>query len=241
MIKKILISIGLSAVLLNASPMSNITDNVKTINKEQQRQINTKADYIELEKLLKSLVSQGDVSKAIVLGTLYMNRLTLKNGEVIPADTKKAKEVLEYALYNKKPFAAFYLSIMEKPYNALLTLEQAIKSKYTTKEIQEVLAIRYNEIILNDFYLNFTLVKKALKLTLPIANATNDNPTLDFSVAHLLFIDKQNILASKYINSACNNPRADKRLLMMCQNDPLLLKNGKMNAVTNNKCSNADF
>ncbi len=250
MIKKILLVSAISATCIFAEvsdiqiPTQNpIMQNKQTSN--EQRTIKTKQDYIELESLLREIISRGAINKSLILGTLYMNSFKLDDGSVIKPNLAKAKDVFSYGVRNKIPMCSFYLSmLLENKQDALILLEENIKANTTQQSIREVLAIRYAEIVLSQFYKKDRFVSKALSLILPIANATNENPALDYTVAQLLFLDNQKSLATKYINSACNSPYATKPLLDKCFSDPNLVVNNKPNANKprqKNECSISSY
>ena len=205
--------------------------NIKT----EQRKLETVKDYNDYVETMKSAIKYGDYSAAIYLGVLYAQDITLKD-RVVKADIKKAVKYFRLAYNKGYGFAAFYLSKFEDPNEALMDIKNALYMKNTSKKIRELLAIRYAEIILNnkELYENKRAVEMAIADINPIS-LRSDNPILDFELAHLFFLAKKFDKANRYINSACNNPKAGPQLLALCLNDPYLNKRGN-----NEKSNTAD-
>ncbi|WP_152184861.1 hypothetical protein [Sulfurimonas indica] len=195
--------------------------------KKEQRKLITVKDYNDYIKTMKSAIKYGDYSAAIYLGALYIQDIKLKD-RVMKADIRKAKKYFRLAYNKGYGFAAFYLSKLEEPNEAILDIKNALYMKNTKKKIRELLAIRYAEIVLNneELYKNKKAIEMAIADINPIS-LRSDNPILDFELAHLFFLDKQYNKANKYINSACNNPKAGPQLLALCLNDPYLNKRGE--------------
>ena len=214
-------NINTNATILNSSKKN------KTI---KQKDIKTLKDYNDFITSMKEGISLGNYDMAIALGALYMQDIDLIDG-VKKANLSLAKKYFKLAYSKGYGFAAFYLSMIEDKEQAINDLKNALFMEHTTEPIRELLAIRYSELILNtSLYKNKRLVEIAIKNIAPISYHS-DNPTLDFQLAHLYFINKQIKLANKFINSACNNPKSDKKLLAMCINDPYLQtrdKNGNL-------------
>ena len=226
----IFVSILVSFSLANSIISNDSLSNAEQVNSVKQKSIKTVKDYKDFISSMKEGISLGNYNLAIALGALYVQNIHLKDGTE-KANLKLSKKYFRLAFNKGYGLAAFYLSIIENKEEAIKDIKNALFMKYTTEPIRELLAIRYAEIILNtSLYNNKRLVKIAIKNIAPISYHSN-NPILDFQLAHLYYINKQINLANKFINSACNNPKADKKLLAMCINDPYLQtrdKNGNL-------------
>jgi len=205
----------------------NQSNQVNKQRQAEQRRLSTSRDYDDYINTMKKAISLGDYSAGIYLGALFSQDINLKDG-VKKANLTLAKKYFRFSFNKGYGLAAFYLSKLENPNQAILDIKKALYMKYTTKKIRELLAIRYAEIILNDdeLYKNKRAVKMAIADIEPIS-ANSDNPLLDFQLAHLFYVDNQLQKANKYINSACNNKKATLQLLALCLNDPYLATRGK--------------
>jgi len=207
---------GAQKLILNEPKQSN-----------EQKQLTTLKDYYEYINTMKKTISYGDYSAAMYLGALYAQDINLKDG-IKKAKPSVAKKYFRFAFNKGYGFAAFYLSKYENANQALLDLRKALYMKHTTQKVRELLAIRYAEIILNDDELCKN--KRAIEIAITDINQiskNSNNPILDFQIAHLYYADKQIDKANKYINSACNNPKATMQLLALCLSDPYLTKKGE--------------
>jgi len=223
----IFLSLSLAKSTINNGSLSNT---IRQSNTVKQKSIKTIKDYKNFISSMKNGISLGDYNLAIALGALYMQNMHLSDG-VKKANLKLAKKYFRLAFNKGYGLGAFYLSMIESKEQAIDDIKNALFMQHTTEPIRELLAIRYAEIILNtSLYKNKRLVKIAIKDIAPISYHSN-NPVLDFQLAHLYYINKQIHLADKFINSACNDPKANKKLLAMCINDPYLQtrdKNGNL-------------
>ena len=208
--KKLLVI--LMSIMLYAT---NLPYNSQSFNNIPQKQVKTKKDFKEFEKVLKEAIGIGDYSKALVLGLLYLQPFPFQKPQ-----PKKAIYYLELALKHNIALAAIPLSYIVEPIKAIDILDKGIQ-KAIKPEIRLILAIREVELVLNELYFNKEVVKHTIKVTYPIVKQTNE-PVLEFGIAHLFFILKDLNTANYYINKACNSNKASADLKKLCKQDPFL-------------------
>lgn len=218
--KKIMIFFLVTLQLLYSDALNNniVGDQIR------QREIKTLEDYRELESLLKKIIAMGDYTKSVILGTLYMNEFKLKD-KIIKPDLKKAKYYLNQAYLHNINIAAFYLSFLLEKDMSLIVLENAIQ-KEKDIAIKNQLAIRYNELVLNDFFNDKSYVKNALRVTLPVFEKSKSH-ILEFSIAHLYYILNDFKKANLHLNNSCNSDDIPDILKNLCFNSPYINKKPK--------------
>lgn len=200
----------------NVDPMTASSTRATT---NESKDIKSKADYKKLEEVLIKAYENGDASKSFALGGLYSQKFKFNDG-VIKAQPEKATFYFEKALSDGFGLAAMPLikNTIIKTGNiddALILLERGINGKYTTLIGKTVLAVSYNSLILETKYENIRYVEKALSLTYPISQITNQS-SLDFTIANLLNLVGNYEEANKYLNTACNNPEVDPEIKESC-------------------------
>ena len=205
-----------------------------------QREIRTQKDYNDFEKDIKMAFEKTkNPIYAFILGLFYSKEHTLKNGKTIKPNFLKAKHNF-YIASSHLSIAAYYYSLIEQEKEKALDVIYKRLKKEKNQKNKVLLAIRYAEIVLNNFYNNKQAVKYAIETISPIA-FTNENPLLDFVFANLLFINKQKRLANKFLNSACNSPSAPMELKNMCFNNPYIkVDNSEKNGNFNNDAKNSN-
>lgn len=204
------------AVSLNADISTPMKLKQNSAIETQEKEIKNLQDYKNFESILLKAISMGDKSKYFALGSLYM-----QDFEFVKSDKNKAEKNFTMALSSGYGLASLLLinSDIEqgKIDDALLKLEKGIKGRFTDLDSLVILAVTYNGLILDTRYKNKDYVYRALDLTYPISQKTNVS-ALDFSIANLLQLAGNYEEANKYLNTACNNPKADDVILKACNN-----------------------
>jgi len=119
----------------------------------EQKTIKDLKSYNEFVSVMKKVINLGDTTKAYVLGVLY-----LKDFPFAKSNKQKAIKYFKIALANSytSTQAAFYLSGLEEPLEALGDIEHALKNATNAKQ-QKILTLIYLEIVLTDFYKKFQI------------------------------------------------------------------------------------
>ena len=142
--KKLLTLFLLTATFLYANTTENILNqNIK------QKEITDMKSYNEFVSVMKKIISLGDTSKAYLLGLFYLQDYPFAKSNI-----KESIKYFKIALENPATTtqAAFYLSNLVEPIEALNYLEYSIRTE--TPNDKKIVLLRYLEIILTDFYKN---------------------------------------------------------------------------------------
>ncbi len=214
------------AISVNADDKyMDILSEQKQIEQSKNKELKSLQAYKELESSLKQALALGDKSKSFILATLYMNEFPFLTKKMQEENKFKSIEYFNISLNSGYGLSAYFLSMnylsKQKIDDSLLVLEQGMKCK--AQSVQEdklltdvLLSVAYNVIVL-DFKADKELyIYKALDLTYPISQKINKS-TLDFTIANLLYIANKTDEANKYLNTACNNPDVDKKILNLCK------------------------
>lgn len=206
----------------------NNLNNAKQIDDIKPKSIKSRADYKELENILKTAIANGDNRKLIILGLLYNTEHKLDDGSVIKAKKDLATKYFKKALEEGYGLASLMIIANEKlSYTTiddiLFTIEKGLKASKNKLSDEVVLSVTYNSIVLDNVSDKMNYVHRALDLTYPISQKVNKS-TLDFTVAVLLQIAGKPKKAKVYLNSACNNPEADTKIKSICDN-AMFIKN----------------
>jgi len=197
----------------------NIPNNSQ-INGNISDKIQTKEDYLREEQALKKL-AQLNPANYFMLGILYISDIPLKDGTVIKANIKKAKQAFEIASSNNIVLSDYFLAVIayrNKDYQkALNILENAMQNKLqtTTNSVYKVLSNFYASIVLDYFNTNTILLKKAIHYLTPVAKENLGSS--QFMLAYLYLYLKQENSANFWLTKACSNPNTPTTLLKKCE------------------------
>lgn len=221
-IKKIIVAI---CMCLMTSSVFGAIKQPTIPNIEKEKQINTQADFDEVEKALLEAIKLGDTSKYFIIGSLYLEDYSFRKKNVL-----KAKMYLNKALQEGYGLAALPLSHMSLESGnideALMILDNGITMSEKDINSQVIMSVLFNGIILDSKYKDMRYVHKALDLTYPVSQKINKS-ALDFTVANLLNIAGNIEEAKKYLNTACNNPEVDAEILEVCRKSAGITNNIK--------------
>ncbi len=185
----------------------------------KEKKMETLKDFKQLEKDLLKAYTLGDKAKGVILGSLYANDFTLQDSIVVK-DIKKANYYLTNALSDGYGLSALLLVSLDEHSTVdekLLMLERGLKASFTKQSSKVVLAVAFNGFVLDFKSDNSQYVHKALDLTYPVSRLINKS-TLDFTIANLLRLTGNIEEANLYLNTACNNPEAEKEIIDACRN-----------------------
>ncbi|WP_457748597.1 hypothetical protein [Sulfurimonas sp.] len=234
--KKVISAIMASMLLISIACADKNEMFSTVVNKnsaEIQQKIETLSDYKTLIKDLKDAYKIGDSSKAFVLGSLYMQKIELKNGKYIQPNKKEAIKYFQLALDAGYGLAAMQLSFLKYNFNspeifdALALVEKGINAKFTVKSAKTVLSLFYSSLVLEKLNTNIKYVRKAIDILYPEAMSHNF-ATLDYPLANLLNLAGRTKEANKFLTSACNNPTAPASIKYMCFNGSQIVARNKV-------------
>ena len=213
----------------NASVFS-LTGAISEQTSQKQRDITTKADFVEFISTLESVLKMGQINPySFFLASAYLTDFNLTDG-VIKKDIEKAKFYFHMSLDDGNHAAAYQLAMIDvhsKQYGkALFILDKTITAikrdrqgdPYKKGLAQSFLAATFGSITMQFLYNDKEAVHKAIIL---LENTTfrDDTPTAVFLLANLYQVSGKVEKANKLLSDACNyrGKNKDRRLDEICK------------------------
>jgi len=232
---KILLSGFLFTALLFASTSVVSLDSFSAANmmdmqsSSGQRDIKTKADFLEFVSALKDAMKMGQINPySYLLGMAYLNDIRVVDG-IIPKDIKKARHYLRIS-YNDGNYAASYhlamILVGEKKYDqALFLLDSTVQKLKRDKRLdpyksglaESFLVTTFGTIVLEYKANDKEAILKAIEV-MESSKHKDDSPTALFILANLYHLSGNSDRANDLLNKSCKatGENKDIRLDRIC-------------------------
>ena len=188
----------------------------------------------EYSKLIPYLENSDSGEMYFYLANIYLNGSYEKDikGEVVEKDTKKAIEWFKKSVEKKFPYAAATLGSLYLYHNDFIVLENNIE--LAEKYLLESIDIEVYEAYTALADINFNYKGDAKKAVSYLFEGTKHNiATAQYGLAvvyntglkHEGFsIEKNEIIAAKYLTDACMNKKKTEMVRKVCENSALVTK-----------------
>lgn len=189
------------------------------------KRIRTKADFIELENVLKDASKIESGKSNYYLGLLYSASFVLENGETINPDRNKAMAFFQKAYEGGKIMAAFNIAMLmaadKRIDEAIFVLDTAIRSVDADTDIQNIptgayLTVALAGLIMDVNYSNEEAVELGIKHLEKYVHLS-DIPTGDYILSRMYLHKGEIDNANKYLTKACSNPKLPAEIKTTCR------------------------